>query len=105
MYKALPTITESVGELANNSELRKTHNESRGGLWPIVRQRITARGVQPVQTAAYRFESLYGYGAVEPMTGAAFFLARPQRLARTVAADHLEGTLDSTHDTAQTFLC
>jgi transposase len=34
-------------------------DESRCGLLPVVRQRITARGIPPVVSAAYRFESLY----------------------------------------------
>lgn len=42
-----------------------------------MRRRITARGVQPLLPAAYRFESLYLYGAVEPMTGKSFFLELP----------------------------
>ena len=52
-------------------------DESRCGLLPIVRRRITARGIQPVLSSAYRFESLYLYGAVEPLTGASFFLELP----------------------------
>ena len=44
-----------------------TQDESRCGLLPIVRHRITARGVQPLLSSAYRFESLYLYGAVEPL--------------------------------------
>jgi transposase len=52
-------------------------DESRCGLLPIVRRRITARGVQPLLPAAYRFESLYLYGAVEPLTGKSFFLELP----------------------------
>ena len=52
-------------------------DESRCGLLPIVRRRITARGLQPVVPAAYRFESLYLYGAVEPTTGQSFFLELP----------------------------
>ena len=44
---------------------------------PILRHRITARGVQPLVSSAYRFESLYLYGAVEPLTGASFFLEFP----------------------------
>ena len=52
-------------------------DESRCGLLPIVRRRITARGVQPLLSAAYRFESLYLYGAVEPQTGQSFFLELP----------------------------
>lgn len=42
-----------------------------------MRHRITARGVQPVLSSAYRFESLYLYGAVEPLTGRSFFLELP----------------------------
>jgi transposase len=42
-----------------------------------VRRRITARGVQPLLSSAYRFESLYLYGAVEPLTGQSFFLELP----------------------------
>jgi transposase len=52
-------------------------DESRCGLLPIVRHRITAPGIQPVLSSAYRFESLYLYGAVEPLTGASFFLELP----------------------------
>ena len=54
-----------------------TQDESRCGLLPIVRRRITARGVQPLLSSAYHFESLYLYGAVEPLTGASFFLELP----------------------------
>lgn len=42
-----------------------------------MRRRITARGLQPVVPAAYRFQSLYLYGAVEPMTGQSFLLELP----------------------------
>jgi transposase len=52
-------------------------DESRCGLLPILRHRITACGVQPVWPAAYCFESLYLYGAVEPLTGHSFFLELP----------------------------
>jgi transposase len=54
-----------------------TQDESRCGLLPIVRRRITARGAQPVVSSAYRFESSYVYGAVEPGTGKSFFLELP----------------------------
>ena len=54
-----------------------TQDESRCGLLPLVRRRITARGVQPLLSSASHFESLYLYGAVEPLTGASFFLALP----------------------------
>jgi transposase len=52
-------------------------DESRCGLLPIMRRRLTARGVQPLLPSAYHFESLYVYGAVEPLTGQGFFLELP----------------------------
>jgi transposase len=52
-------------------------DESRVGLLPIVRRRITACGVQPIATVAHTFDYFYLYGAVEPTTGASFFLALP----------------------------
>lgn len=54
-----------------------TQDESRCGLLPILRRRITARGVQPLVPSTYHFESLYLYGAVEPLTGESFFLELP----------------------------
>lgn len=53
-------------------------DESRLGLLPIVRHRITACGVQPLLRAGYCFESFYLYGAVEPTTGESFFLELPE---------------------------
>jgi len=54
-----------------------TQDESRWGLLPILRHRITARGVQPLLCSPYRFESFYLYGAAEPVTGESFFLELP----------------------------
>jgi hypothetical protein len=73
-------------------------DESRCGLLPIVRHRITARGVQPVLSSAYRFESLYLYGAVEPLTGASFFLEFPTLNTECfqLFLDHFAAT-DPTH--------
>jgi putative transposase len=42
-----------------------------------VRHRIPARGIQPLRPSTYCFESLYLYGAVEPLTGESFFLELP----------------------------
>jgi transposase len=42
-----------------------------------MRRRLTARGIQPLLSSAYRFESFYLYGAVEPLTGKSFFLELP----------------------------
>jgi transposase len=52
-------------------------DESRVGLLPIVRRRITACGVQPIATVTHTFDYFYLYGAVEPTTGASFFLELP----------------------------
>ena len=54
-----------------------TQDETRLGLQPILRRRITACGVQPVATVWQRFENFYLFGAVEPMTGDSFFLELP----------------------------
>ena len=52
-------------------------DESRFGLLPIQRRRITLTGVKPLGTVQYRFENFYIYGAVEPTTGESFFLELP----------------------------
>jgi transposase len=52
-------------------------DETRLGLLPIVRRRITACGVQPIATVTHTFDSFYLYGAVEPTTGESFFLELP----------------------------
>jgi hypothetical protein len=52
-------------------------DESRFGLLPITRRRLTLRGVKPVSRIQQVFESYYLYGAVEPTTGASCFLELP----------------------------
>jgi transposase len=52
-------------------------DESRVGLLPIVRRRITACGVQPIATVMHKFDNFYLYGAVDPTTGDSFFLELP----------------------------
>ena len=54
-----------------------SEDESRGGLLPIRRHRITAKGVQPIIRTDFRFESFYLFGAVEPLTGEYFTLELP----------------------------
>ena len=54
-----------------------TQDESRFGLMPVTRRRITAKGVKPIQKVRFRFESYYLYGAVEPLTGDGFYLEMP----------------------------
>lgn len=48
-------------------------DESRFGLKPILRRRITARGIAPIALEYWRFEWLWLYGFVEPLTGESFF--------------------------------
>jgi hypothetical protein len=52
-------------------------DESRFGLMPVTRRRITAKGVKPIQKVQFQFESYYLYGAVDPLTVAAFYLEMP----------------------------
>ena len=52
-------------------------DESRFGLLPVIRRRITLKGVKPIQPIQHVFENYYLYGAVEPSSGAAFFLEMP----------------------------
>lgn len=54
-----------------------SQDESRCGLLPILRQRITAKGVQPVINSNFQFQSFYLFGAVEPATGNRFILELP----------------------------
>jgi hypothetical protein len=49
-------------------------DERRFGLLPSQRRQITLTGVKPLGFGPYRFENFSGYGAVEPTTGASFFL-------------------------------
>ena len=48
-------------------------DESRFGLKPITRKRITARGVPPIAQHHWRFEWVWLYGFLEPLTGESFF--------------------------------
>lgn len=53
------------------------HDETRLGLIPVQRRRITLRGVKHVGKIQHKFESYYLYGAVEPLNGESFFLELP----------------------------
>jgi DDE superfamily endonuclease len=76
---ALPT--KLTQQLAGNREGLPVkvfaQDETRLGLQPIIRRRITAYGVQPVATVWQRFDNFYLFGAVEPTTGDGFFLELP----------------------------
>jgi hypothetical protein len=69
-------------------------DESRVGLLPIVRRRITAWGVQPIATVRHTFDNFYLYGAVDPTTGDSFFLELPwlNTTAFQVWLDHFAET-------------
>jgi hypothetical protein len=54
-----------------------SQDESRFGLLTIRRRRLTARGVQPAGSVQHVFAWWYVDGAVEPTTGARFFLELP----------------------------
>jgi hypothetical protein len=53
-------------------------DESRVGLLPVQRRRVTLSGIKPIGPVQYCFENFYVYGAVEPTTGESFFLGLPQ---------------------------
>lgn len=76
---AFPTLLTQ--QLADHGSVRPlkvfAQDETRLGLLPVVRRRVTACGVQPVATVTYQFDNFYLYGAVEPTTGASFFLELP----------------------------
>jgi len=76
---ALPTLLTQQLEARSPGSMVKVfaQDETRLGLLPVVRRRITTRGVQPLATVTYQFENFYLYGAVEPTTGASFFLELP----------------------------
>ena len=51
-----------------------SQDETRYGLLPVSRRRITRRGIKPIAKVNPRYTSVYLYGAVEPLTGERFFL-------------------------------
>ena len=76
---ALPTVLTQQGqEHAVGGALKVfAQDETRLGLLPVVRRRITACGVQPVAIVVHQCDNFYLYGAVAPTTGAHFFLELP----------------------------
>jgi hypothetical protein len=65
-------------------------DESRLGLQPIRRRRITACGTKPVGPVQHRFENCYLYGAVAPASGDGYFLGLPK-----LSADLFQVFLDA----------
>lgn len=54
-----------------------TQDETRLGLMPIHRRRITAKGIRPKISSEIRREYYYLFGMIEPLTGASFMLELP----------------------------
>ena len=52
-------------------------DESRIGLMPIHRRRITEKGVRPLISSEIKREYLYLFGLIEPLTGADFMMEMP----------------------------
>lgn len=79
LQTALPTLLTQQLEARSPGSMGKVfaQDETRLGLLPVVRRRITTRGVQPRATVTYQFENFSLYGAVEPTTGASIFLELP----------------------------
>jgi hypothetical protein len=73
---ALPTILAQQLEDRTSIGTVKVfaQDETRLGLLPVVRRRITACGLPPGATVTHQFDNFYLYSAVEPTTGASFFL-------------------------------
>jgi transposase len=76
---ALPTLlTQQLAARPSVGTVKVfAQDETRLGLLPVVRRRITACGVHPIASVLHQFDNFYLYGAVEPTTGASFFLELP----------------------------
>ena len=61
-----------------------TQDETRLGLLPIHRKRITAKGVQPTISAEIKREYYYLFGLIEPVTGQDFMLELPRLETQTM---------------------
>jgi hypothetical protein len=73
-----PKLTQSLTGNRDGLPVKVfAQDETRLGLQPLLRRRITACGVQPVATVSPQFDNFYLFGAVEPATGDSFFLELP----------------------------
>ena len=72
------SFSDQLSSLAKDKEAASirvfVQDESRFGLLPIIRRRITIKGVKPIQKVHHKFDNYYVYGAVEPISGESFFL-------------------------------
>ena len=69
-------VCQAISEKRSGSEKVRvfSQDETRYGLLPVSRRRITRRGIKPMTQVNPRYTSVYLYGAVEPLTGERFFL-------------------------------
>ncbi len=72
-------VEEVISEKASSFQSVRLfcQDESRCGLLPVSSRRPTLRGVKPIANVDHTYQSLYLYGAVEPITGESFFLEMP----------------------------
>lgn len=67
-----------AGTLPSQFRIRLfSQDESRFGLMPIQRRKITLPGVKPISQVQHEFKTYYLYGAVDPLTGDSLFLELP----------------------------
>ena len=72
------SANKEQGQAAGYQHVRLwTQDEARIGLLPIVRHRITAKGIQPICGTEQKREYFYLFGAIEPLTGEDFMLEMP----------------------------
>ena len=69
-------VCQAISEKRCESENVRvfSQDETRYGLLGPTRRRITRRGIKPIAKINPCYESVYLYGAVEPLTGEGFFL-------------------------------
>lgn len=69
-------VSEAIREKASDLPTVRLfcQDESRFGLLPVIRRRISLPGIKPIAKVEEKYESVYLYGAVDPRTGSSFFL-------------------------------
>jgi hypothetical protein len=71
-------LTQQLADHSSIDTLKVfAQDETRLGVLPVVRRRMTACGVQPIATVTHQFDNFSLYGAVEPTPGAHCFLELP----------------------------
>ena len=69
-------MSEAIREKASDLPTVRLfcQDESRFGLLPVIRRRISLPGIKPIAKVEEKYESVYLYGAADPRTGSSFFL-------------------------------